>query len=109
MSVFIFLLVLFVIVIIPVMIGARAVGATNTGVGAAALSVLLLTAISWICDRTIGNHVVNFLVTAGIGGLAMAGLLGTTFWRAIGVAAIASAIQLGIALLFFGAALTTAH
>jgi len=39
----------------------------------------------------------------------MAGLLGTTFWRAIGVAAIASAIQLGIALLFFGAALTTAH
>jgi len=108
MSVFIFLLVLFVIAIIPVMIGARVVKATNTGVGAAALSVLVLTVVTAICDRQIQSHLLNFLVTTVVGGIVMAGILGTTFWRALGVAAIATAIQIGIALLFFGATLAAA-
>ena len=108
MSLLIMLLVVFVVALVPVMIGARVVGARNTGVGAALLSVLAITLISIICDRLIGNPLFNFLIAAALGGLVMSGILGTTFWRAIGVAIIAAAIQWGIALLFFGAVIAGA-
>ena len=100
--------VLFVVAIVPVMIGARLVGARNTGVGAAFLSIFLLTIVSAACDRLIGDPLVNFLVAALVGGLLMAAVLGTTFWRALGVSVIASAIQLGIAVLFLGTVVAAA-
>jgi hypothetical protein len=50
----------------------------------------------------------NFLISAALGGAVMSAILGTTFWRAIGVAIIAAAIQWGIALLFFGAVIAGA-
>jgi hypothetical protein len=108
MSLLVALLVLFVVALVPVMIGARVVGARNTGIGAALLSVLALTVIAIICDRLIGNPLFNFLISAALGGLVMSGILGTTFWRAIGVAIIAAAIQWGIALMFFGAVIAGA-
>ena len=96
-------LVLFVVAIIPVMIGARIVGASNTGIGAAVISVIALTLIGVLCDRLIGNQLVNFLVAATLGGWVMSGILGTTFWRAIGVSVIAALIQMVVVVLFFGA------
>jgi hypothetical protein len=109
MSLLIMLLVLFIVALVPVMIGARVVGARNTGIGAALLSVLALTVIQILCDRVIGSPVLNFLASAALGGVVMSGILGTTFWRAIGVAVIAAAIQWGIALLFFGAVIAGAR
>lgn len=99
------LLVVLAVVTVPVMIGARIVKAANTGFGAALLSVLALVAISFVGDRLFHNALLNFAATAGVGGAALAGILGTTFWRAIGVSLIASAIQIGVAMLFFGAVL----
>jgi hypothetical protein len=100
--------VLFAVAIVPVMIGARLVGARNTGAGAAFLSVFLLTVVSAACDRLIGTPLLNFLVAALIGGLLMAAVLGTTFWRALAVSVIATAIQVGIAVLFLGTVVAAA-
>jgi hypothetical protein len=108
MSFLIVILVLFVVLIFPVMIGARVVKAANTGFGAALLSVLALVVVSAVCNKLFHNQLLNFLATAGIGGAVMASVLGTTFWRAIGVSLIASAIQIGVAMLFLGAAVSTA-
>ena len=102
------LLVVLALVIVPVMVGARIVKAANPGFGAALLSVLALMAGSFVCNKLFHNALLNFLATAGVGGAVLAGILGTTFWRAIGVSLIASAIQIGVAMLFFGAALATA-
>jgi hypothetical protein len=102
------LLVVMALVIIPVMIGARIVRAANTGFGAALLSVLALMVVSFVCNKFFHNALLNFLATAAVGGVVLAGILGTTFWRAIGVSLIASAIQIGVAMLFFGAALASA-
>ena len=109
MTLLIMFVVLFVVTIFPVMIGARVVGANNRGFGSALLAVLLLTAVSAACDRLIANQLLNFLITAGVGGVVISAALGTTFWRALGVAVIATAIQIGIVLLFFGAAVAAAH
>lgn len=103
MSFLIAILVLFAVAIVPIMIGARIVGARNTGVGAALLSVLLLTAISVACGRYVGNELLAFLISAIVGGLLMSVILGTTFWRALGVSVIAAAIQVAVVLLFAGA------
>ncbi len=103
MSFLIAILVLFAVAIVPIMIGARIVGARNTGVGAALLSVLLLTAISVACGRYVGSELLAFLISAIVGGLLMSVILGTTFWRALGVSVIAAAIQVAVVLLFAGA------
>ncbi len=102
------LLVLFVVALLPVMIGARVVGARNTGIGAALLSVIALTLIGLVCDRLIHSTIVHFLAATALGGWVMSGILGTTFWRAIGVSFIAALIQIGVALLFFSA-VTVGH
>jgi hypothetical protein len=109
MSLLVALLVLFIVTLVPVMIGARVVGARNTGIGAALLSVLALMVIGALCDRLIGSPLLNFLISAALGGAVMSAILGTTFWRAIGVAIIAAAIQWGIALFFFGAVIAGAR
>ena len=59
MSFLISIVVLFAVAIVPIMIGARIVGARNTGFGAGSLSVLLLTAISAACDRLVGNAILG--------------------------------------------------
>ena len=102
------LLVLFAVALLPVMIGARVVGARNTGIGAALLSVIALTLIGAVCDRLIASTVVHFLVATALGGWAMSGILGTTFWRAIAVGFIAVLVQIGVAMLFFSA-VTVGH
>ena len=107
MAFLIMLLVLFVVALVPVMIGARVVGARNTGIGAALLSVLALTVIQAVCDRLVGTPLLNFLISAALGGMVMSWILGTTFWRAIGVAIIAAAVQIAIRILFFGAVLAS--
>ena len=103
MTFLIMLVVLFVVITVPVMIGARVVGARNTGVGAALLSVLALMVVSYVCNKLFHNQLVNFVATAGVGAAVLARVLDTTFWRAIGVSLIASAIQIGVVMLFFGA------
>ena len=102
MTFLIMLVVLFVVVTVPVMIGARVVGARNSSVGSALLAVLALMVVSYVCNKLFHNQLLNFVATAGVGGAVLAGVLGTTFWRAIGVSLIASAIQIGVAMLFFG-------
>jgi hypothetical protein len=108
LSFLVVLAVLFVVAIVPIMIGARIVGARNTGIGAALLTVMLVTGISAAGDRFIGNAFLGFLVSASAGGFLIAAILGTTFWRALAVSIIATAIQIGVALLLFGAVMVTA-
>jgi len=104
MGLLVMFLVLFAVAIVPVMIGARLVGARNTGIGAALLSVIALTLIGVVCDRLIGSPFINFIASFVLGGIVMSSILGTTFWRAIGVSFIAALIQVGVVMLFFGAA-----
>lgn len=102
------LLVLFAVALLPVMIGARVVGARNTGIGAAILSVIALTLIGALCDRLFASTIIHFLVATALGGWVMSGILGTTFWRAIAVGFIAVLVQIGVFMLFFGT-LVAAH
>ena len=108
MGILVMILVLIAVVFVPVMIGARLVGARNTGIGAAILAVIALTLIGVVCDRLFASTLIHFLATTALGGLVLSGILGTTFWRAIAVSFIAALIQIGVAMLFFGA-LVAAH
>lgn len=97
------LLITFIIIVValvvPIMIGARIVGATNTGFGHALLAVICLAVVGVILEGFVGNEIVGFVVSAAVGGAILAGLLGTTFWRGLGISVIAAAIQIGVVLL----------
>jgi hypothetical protein len=94
--------VLVLIAVVPVMIGARVVGASNTGFGASLLAVVMLAVLGAAIGLADLGPVLQFLISAVIGAFLLAGILGTTFWRGMGVSAIAVALQVGAALVFAG-------
>jgi ABC-type uncharacterized transport system permease subunit len=97
-----------VVLLVPIMIGARMVGANNTGFGAALVAVLALTVVNTVVDKFVANQVIAFLVSGALGSFLLAGILGTSFWRAVAVSVIAAAIFAVIVVLFAGAMLAKA-
>lgn len=88
--------------IVPTMVGARVVGARNIGFGSALLSVILLAGLSTFVGKNIENQFIALIVSASAGGFLLAAVLGTTFWRAIGVSIIATVIQFVVIFFFAG-------
>lgn len=85
--------VLAIVLVIPIMLGARIVGARNTGFGSALLAVVILAAFSAAVENFVANDIVAFVVAAVIGAIVLAGVLGTTFYRGLAVSVIAAIIQ----------------
>ena len=81
------------IIVIPVMIGARIVGARNTGFGSALFAVIVLACVSIGVAKFFGNQLLGSIVSAAAGGFFLAGILGTSFWRGIAVSIIAVVVQ----------------
>ena len=97
--------ILAVVLVIPIMIGARLVGARNTGFGSALLAVVIVAGLSAVIDSTITSDVVAFVAAAVVGAFVLSGILGTTFFRGLAVSVIAAIIQVVVMLLFAGAIL----
>ena len=87
----------------PIMVGARVVHAANSGFGSALFAVIVLSALSLAINKFIDSPVLAFAASVVGGGFFLAGILGTTFLRAIAVSVIAVAIQVAILVLFAGA------
>ena len=94
---------LLAVTVVPIMIGARIVGAKNTGFGSAFFAVIMLTVLSIVVTKFIPNPVLAFIASAAGGGFFLAGVLGTTFWKGILVSIIAVAVQVAILFMFAGA------
>ena len=106
MGVLLLIVVSLVVAVLPVMIGARIVGAGNTGFGAAVLAVILTVLTTIIGFVVFGQTKFVWILTAIIGGMILAKVLDTTFWRGIGVSIISVVIQfLMVLLLGVGGAL----
>ena len=103
MSFLLFIALLLGVTVVPVMIGARIVGAKNTGFGSALLAVIILAAVSIGIDRYFGNQLLGYIASAAAGGFFLAGILGTTFWRGIAVSIITVVVQAIIVVVFAGA------
>ncbi len=105
MSFLIVFAILTVALVAPVMIGARVVGARNTGFGSALLAVIIIAACSAAIDGLVGNDIVSFVVTAVVGAAVLSGILGTSFFRGLAISVIAAIIQVVVLLVFAGALL----
>lgn len=98
-------LILFVVVVVaftllPVMVGARVVGARRSDSWSVLLAVIALAALSRAVDHWVASAPLAFALSLVLGTLLLAGILGTSVWRALAVAAIALALQaLGLLLL----------
>jgi ABC-type uncharacterized transport system permease subunit len=108
MSLIVFFVGMVIVLLVPIMLGARMVGANNTGFGAALVAVLALTFVNTVVDKFVTNQLLAFLVSGALGSFLLAGILGTTFWRAVAVSVIATAIFAVIVVLFAGAMLAKA-
>ena len=97
--------VLAVVLVIPIMIGARLVGAKNTGFGSALLAVVIIAGISAAIEIFVVNDIVAFITAVAVGALVLSGILGTTFFRGLAVSVIATIIQVVVILVFAGAIL----
>ncbi len=82
-----------VVLVVPVMIGARMVGAKNTGFGSAFLAVIILAFFSSAIDALVVDDVLAVLAAVIFGTFVLAWILGTTFFRALAVSVIATIIQ----------------
>ncbi len=103
MSFLLFIALLLGVTVIPVMIGARIVGARNTGFGSALLAVIALACVSIGVDKFFGNQLLGYIVSAAAGGFFLAGILGTSFWRGIAVSIITVVVQVIVFVVFAGA------
>ena len=95
--------ILAVVLVVPVMIGARLVNARNTGFGSALLAVIVMAASSAAINGFVANDLIAFVAIAAIGAMVLAGVLGTTFLRGLGVSVIATIIQVVVMLVLAGA------
>jgi hypothetical protein len=84
----------------PVMIGARLFKAKNTGFGPSLVAVIVLAAVSLGVDKLIGNPWLGSAASAIAGGFFLARILGTSFWRGIGVSLVAVAVQVIVIVVF---------
>ena len=98
--VFVFILAL---AAVPIMIGARIVKAEHDGFGRCLFVAFLLAVLAGALGKVIDNGFLQFLASAVAGGAMIAFMLGTSFPRALAIGAIASVVQVGVALLFAGA------
>jgi hypothetical protein len=105
MDILVAITLLIAVTVVPIMIGARVVGAKNTGFGSALIAVVVLSALSFFVSKYIGNPLLAFAASAAGGGVMLAAILGTTFWKGILVSIIAVAIQIGVLVMFAGALL----
>lgn len=99
MEILIVFAVLAVALVVPVMIGARLVGARNTGFGSALLAVVILAALSAVIEGFVAKSLVAIVAVAAISAMVLAGILGTTFFRGLAISVIATIIQVGVILL----------
>lgn len=90
------------LMIVPVMIGARLVGADNTGFGAAFIAVVALFILSALIEHFIPSNNLGIVLQIAGGAAVLAGILGTTFLRGLVVSAVVVAIQLIVVLLLVG-------
>ena len=105
-----FLLILLIaalIAVVPVMIGARMVGAAKTNFGAALLGVIVLGVVSAVVRWSGVNEFLGWIISVVVGGLLLAQILGTTFWRAVGVSIIATVIQVIVVVVLAGTMLAS--
>lgn len=91
------------VTVVPIMVGARVVGAKNTGFGSALIAVFVLAALSFGVAKFIPNQILAFVVSAAGGGILLSAILGTTFWKGIAVSIIAVAVQIAVLVMFAGA------
>jgi hypothetical protein len=94
---------LIAVTVVPIMVGARVVGAKNTGFGSALIAVVVLAALSFGVAKFIQNPILAFVVSAAGGGVFLSAILGTSFWRGIAVSVIAVAVQIAVLVMFAGA------
>jgi hypothetical protein len=99
------LIVAFIIALatVPIMVGARVVKAEHDGFGRCLFVAFLLAVLSGLLGKYIDNAFLQFLALALAGGTIIAFWLGTSFPRALAIGAIASVVQVGVALVFAGA------
>ncbi|MDR3385866.1 MAG: hypothetical protein P4L92_02335 [Rudaea sp.] len=95
------------VTVFPVMVGARVVGAGNRGLWSALFSVLILAALSAVVPRYFPNHAAAFAISTAASGVFLAGILDTTFLRALAVSVIIVAVQFAVILVFAGAILSS--
>lgn len=95
------------VTVVPIMVGARVVGAKNTGFGSALIAVIVLLALSYGIAKFIPNPIVAFIASAAGGGVFLSAILDTTFLRGIAVSIIAVAVQFAILVMFAGAIIGT--
>ena len=91
-----------VVIVIPIMIGARLVGAKNTGFGSALLAVVIVAPLSALISLFVANEIVAFVGTAVVSAFVLSGILGTTFFRGLAISVIATIIQVVVILFFAG-------
>ncbi|MEM1262930.1 MAG: hypothetical protein AAGH76_11085 [Pseudomonadota bacterium] len=96
------LIVLAVIIALPVMLAARMFGAANTGFGSALLAVFLAFLVSVVIDAFLGDGLIGFFVSGAIGALIYANILGTTFWRGLGISVVSTIILIGALIVLAG-------
>ena len=96
-----FLLVFAIVVaigVVPVMIAARMLGARNTGFGSALLAVIIAAAVGAAVEALVGEGLIGIVVSLGVGAFVYAGVLGTTFWRGLGISILSTLILLAVVL-----------
>jgi hypothetical protein len=102
---FLVTLVIIVVTVVPVMLGARFVGAQNTGFGSALFAVVVIglvsAAIDWMLPST--SNAVRVVVSTAVGAALFAGVLGTTFLRGLAISAIAMVIRTVLVFVLVGA------
>jgi hypothetical protein len=92
---------------LPVKIAASAMGAKRTGMFSC---LLALVVASFLHGVGLSAHVAGSLVALLLSAVGFAWILGTTFWRGVGIAilySIIAAILAGIAVALFGVTLFT--
>ncbi len=86
--------------VVPVMLGARIVGAKDASFHSAFLAAILLAAVSIGVYKFFGNQWLACTVSASAGGLFLARILRTSFWRGIGVSIITVMLQVTVIIVF---------
>ncbi|MEM8983429.1 MAG: hypothetical protein AAGC71_10405 [Pseudomonadota bacterium] len=101
--------ILLLIVALPVMLAASWLGAANTGFRPALIAVIVAGLVSIVIDAILGEGLIGVVVSGAVGALIYANILGTTFWRGLGISIVSTLILFGafivLAGLFAGASI----
>lgn len=94
-----------IVTVVPVMLGARFVGAQNTGFGSALFAVIVAGLASVGIDISIpaASEAIRCVITAAVGAAVFSVCLGTTFLRGLAISVIATVIRAVLTLVLVGA------